>query len=55
MGALGATISGARPTVLFWCHWEQTGAVVERLKGAVGDASIERVGFAAGGVDVSEL
>jgi homoserine kinase len=55
LGALGASISGAGPTVLFWCHWEQTGAVVERLKGAVGDANIERVGFAAGGVDVSEL
>jgi homoserine kinase len=54
MGALGATISGAGPTVLFWCHWEQTGAVVERLRGA-GDARIERVGFAPGGADVSEL
>jgi homoserine kinase len=54
MGALGATISGAGPTVLFWCHWEQTGAVVERLRGA-GDARVERVGFAAGGADVSEL
>jgi homoserine kinase len=55
MGALGATISGAGPTVLFWCHWEQTGAVVERLRGEVGDARVERVGFAAGGADVSEL
>jgi homoserine kinase len=55
LGALGASISGAGPTVLFWCHWEQTGAVVERLKGAMGDARIERVGFATGGVDVSEL
>jgi homoserine kinase len=54
MGALGATISGAGPTVLFWCHWEQTGAVVERLRGA-GGARVERVGFAAGGADVSEL
>jgi homoserine kinase len=55
MGALGATISGAGPTVLFWCHWEQTGAVVERLRGAAGGARVERVGFAAGGADVSEL
>jgi len=55
MGALGATISGAGPTVLFWCHWEQTGAVVERLRGEVGDARVERVAFAAGGADVSEL
>jgi homoserine kinase len=55
MGALGATISGAGPTVLFWCHWEQTGAVVERLRQEAGDARVERVGFAAGGADVSEL
>ena len=27
LGALGATISGAGPTVLVWCHYEQTGAV----------------------------
>ena len=25
LGALGATISGAGPTVLVWCHYEQTG------------------------------
>ncbi len=25
LGAVGATISGAGPTVLFWAHWEQTG------------------------------
>jgi homoserine kinase len=55
MGALGATISGAGPTVLFWCHWEQTGAVVERLRGAAGEARVERVGFAPSGADVSEL
>jgi homoserine kinase len=55
MGALGATISGAGPTVLFWCQWEQTGAVVERLRHEPGDARVERVGFAAGGADVSEL
>ena len=55
LGALGATISGAGPTVLFWCHWEQTGAVVERLRGEAGDARVERVAFAGGGADVSEL
>ena len=32
LGAVGATISGAGPTVLFWCHWEQTGSLVERLR-----------------------
>ena len=28
----GATISGAGPTVLVWCHFEQTGARVEALR-----------------------
>jgi len=32
LGALGATISGAGPTVLVWCFYEQTGAVVEALR-----------------------
>ena len=31
LGALGATISGAGPTVLVWTHYEQTGGVVETL------------------------
>ena len=31
LGALGATISGAGPTVLVWCFYEQTGAVAEAL------------------------
>jgi homoserine kinase len=31
LGALGATISGAGPTVLLWCFYEQTGAVAEAL------------------------
>ena len=30
LGAIGATISGAGPTVLFWCTWQQTGKLVER-------------------------
>jgi homoserine kinase len=55
LGALGATISGAGPTVLFWCHWEQTGAVFERLRREEADARIERVTFVAAGADVSEL
>ena len=29
LGALGATISGAGPTVLVWSHYEQTGAVMD--------------------------
>jgi homoserine kinase len=55
LGALGATISGAGPTVLFWCHWEQTGAVVERLKAEAPDDRIQRVTFAQDGADVREL
>jgi homoserine kinase len=31
LGALGATISGAGPTVLVWSHYEQTGALVDAL------------------------
>ncbi|MGH2876901.1 MAG: homoserine kinase, partial [Solirubrobacteraceae bacterium] len=31
LGALGATISGAGPTVLFWCRVQDTGALLERL------------------------
>ena len=36
LGALGATISGAGPTVLFWVFFEQTGALVDRLRAEVG-------------------
>jgi homoserine kinase len=55
LGAVGATISGAGPTVLFWCHWEQTGALIERLRSDAPDCEIRRVAFAAGGADVREL
>ena len=55
LGAVGATISGAGPTVLFWCHWEQTGGVVERLKAEAPDVEVRRVTFAPGGADVGEL
>jgi homoserine kinase len=55
LGAVGATISGAGPTVLFWCHWEQTGALMERLRSDAPDCEIRRVAFAAGGADVREL
>ncbi len=34
LGALGATISGAGPTVLVWCFYEQTGAVARGARGA---------------------
>jgi homoserine kinase len=55
LGALGATISGAGPTVLFWSHWEQTGALVERLREEASDCEVRRVTFAPGGADVNEL
>ena len=55
LGAVGATISGAGPTVLFWCHWQQTGNLVERLKAEAPDLEARRATFAPGGADVKEL
>jgi homoserine kinase len=55
LGAVGATISGAGPAVLFWCHWQQTGGLVERLKAEAPDCEVRRVTFAPGGADVREL
>jgi homoserine kinase len=55
LGAVGATISGAGPTVLFWCHWQQTGTLVERLKAEAPGVEVRRATFAPGGVDVREL
>jgi homoserine kinase len=55
-GALGATLSGAGPAVLFWSHYEQTGGLVERLGREVGEwASVMRVPFETQGADVREL
>jgi homoserine kinase len=55
LGAVGASISGAGPTVLFWCHWEQTGGLVEQLRAAAPDCEVKRVQFAPGGADVRAL
>jgi homoserine kinase len=56
LGALGATISGAGPTVLVWCHYEQTGAVMARLAAeADGWAAVLRAPFESQGADVREL
>ncbi len=56
LGALGATISGAGPTVLVWCFYEQTGAVVEALRGELeGWAELIRVPFEPQGAYVGEL
>ena len=55
-GALGATISGAGPTVLFWVFFEQTGAVFDRLREEVGEwADVQRLNFVVQGADVAEL
>jgi homoserine kinase len=56
LGALGATISGAGPTVLFWCRYEQTGQVMEALRAEAGDwATVVRAPFESRGADVYEL
>jgi homoserine kinase len=55
LGAVGATISGAGPAVLFWCHWQQTGPLIERLKAEAADCEVRRVQFVPGGADVREL
>ncbi|HEY8770342.1 MAG TPA: homoserine kinase [Thermoleophilaceae bacterium] len=55
LGAVGATISGAGPAVLFWCHFEQTGALIEQLKQEAQDCEVRRVNFVPGGADVREL
>jgi homoserine kinase len=56
LGALGATISGAGPTVLFWGYFDQTGALVDRLREEVGGwADVRRLNFVALGADVAEL
>jgi homoserine kinase len=56
LGALGATISGAGPTVLVWCFYEQTGAVAEALrKETAGWATLLRAPFEPQGAYVAEL
>jgi homoserine kinase len=55
-GALGATISGAGPSVLVWCLYDQTGRVVEALEREVGEwAAVRRCPFESHGADVREL
>jgi homoserine kinase len=56
LGALGATVSGAGPSVLFWCRYEQTGALTERLsRETQGWATVLRAPFESQGADVREL
>jgi homoserine kinase len=56
MGALGATISGAGPTVLVWTTWEEAGGVAAALKErCAGWAEVRRLPFEPLGADVPEL
>jgi homoserine kinase len=56
LGAIGATISGAGPALLFWCFWQDTGKVTEALRERVGNwAEIRRTPFTPLGADVPEL
>jgi homoserine kinase len=56
LGALGATISGAGPTVLVWCRHDATAAVHEALRReADGWADVMRAPFEPQGADVRSL
>lgn len=56
LGALGATISGAGPTVLVWSHYEQTGGLVEALTRETREwARVMRAPFETQGADVRGL
>jgi homoserine kinase len=56
LGALGATISGAGPTVLVWAHYEQTAGVMEALgRIAGGWAQVIRAPFESQGAYVRSL
>ena len=56
LGALGATISGAGPTVLVWTTVEDAGKVASELKDRYGDwAEVRRLPFSPLGADVPEL
>jgi len=56
LGAIGATISGAGPTVLFWTQADATGAVVGNLRRECeGWANVLRAPFESQGGDVREL
>ena len=55
-GAIGASISGAGPTVLFWTQADVTGAVARALRReTAGWAEVLRAPFETQGADVREL
>jgi homoserine kinase len=56
IGAIGATISGAGPSVLVWTFWQNTGKVVDALRERTeGWAEVHRAPFSPLGADVPEL
>jgi len=56
LGALGATISGAGPTVLVWTTWQDAGTVAAALEErCAGWAEVRRLPFTPLGADVPEL
>jgi homoserine kinase len=56
LGAIGATISGAGPSVLVWTFWQNTGKVVDALRERTdGWAEVHRAPFSPLGADVPEL
>jgi homoserine kinase len=55
LGALGATISGAGPAVLFWSHFEQTGGLYDALRSEAPECELRRVHFDPSGADVRAL
>jgi homoserine kinase len=56
LGAIGATVSGAGPTVLVWCFWQDTGKVVSALEQrSDGWADVLRAPFSPEGADVPEI
>lgn len=56
LGALGATISGAGPTVLVWTTWQEAGGVAVALEQrCAGWAEVRRMPFEPLGADVPEL
>ena len=56
LGAIGASISGAGPTVLVWTYWQDTGKVSAALGERLGGwAEVRRIPFSPLGADVPEL
>src|SRR6476469_4636014 len=56
LGALGATISGAGPTVLVWTTWKEAGHGAEALEArCAGWAEVRRLPVSPHGADVPEL